>query len=162
LKIKNLDEEELSKYGQNKPNIALEKGSSKEVKKIIAFCIQKLKGKKFLTAIENTRSYLETILNSFDDREDVNLIIEEDIMPSEELSIDPLLTKKELDDYDGHNEYDFYCEKVREEILKKTYKNRRERILKIKENFTKIVEPLKEKIKQRREQKRKLLRELNR
>ena len=46
LKIKNLDEEELSKYGQNKPNIVLEKGSSKEVKKIIAFCRQKLKGKK--------------------------------------------------------------------------------------------------------------------
>jgi len=88
-------------------------------------------------------------------------LIKEEIIPSKELSIDPLLDKKELDDYDGHNEYDSYCEKVREEILKKTFKNRREKVLRKKENYTKIVEPLKNKIKQRREKKKQLLEGLN-
>jgi len=85
------------------------------------------------------------------------------------LSESPSLLKEELDNLEGDNEYDSCYEELEEEILRtSSLMKRRERILELISNKESIlfgiiqkVKPLQEKAKQRREQKRQLLKELN-
>jgi hypothetical protein len=163
LKNKGLTERDLSSYGQlkRKPiyRIVRQRGSDKEVEAIMTFYQLRIRGQTFEDAIENARRYLEVIEDVYVDKGLVDSTKEE-IMPHEELSQNPLLTKEELDNYEGHNEYDSYYEKIEKEILQQTFLNRREEIERKIENFKRVVEPLKGKISQRREKKRELLQEL--
>jgi len=145
LLLKELEEndlirEELSEYGQLQKSssyrVVRQRGSDKEVEPVISFCQNKVRGQTFEEVINRVRKYLEIIRDAYLDKKDVESAIKE-IMPSKELLENPPLAKKELDDYEKHNEYDVYYEKLKVEILKQTYKDRREEISRKKRHFYK-------------------------
>jgi len=161
-----LTQEDLSNYGLIKRNpssrVVRKKSSSSEVEEVLPFCQNKVKNQTFQEAINNVRKYLEVIGDTCFDKEIVEKTIEEEIMPNEELSIIPLLTREELDDYEGHNEYNSYYEKVREEILRRISANdRKSKILDRKGEFKKVVESLENKVEQRREKKKRIVERIN-
>jgi curved DNA-binding protein CbpA len=164
LEDNDLRVEDLSKYSNllnGSYRVVLLNRNSKEVGQVSDFCQRKVKSSNFQDAIINVRKYLEVIENTFSIKRAVISALE-NIMPYQELSETyPSLSKEELDDYEGQNEFDSYPEKVESRILKRTYENREESISRKLEEFRKEVELLKVKIEQKRKKKEELLQELD-
>jgi hypothetical protein len=165
LEINHLTQEEVSKYGsiRRSPSyqVVRKRGLGKEVEEVLNFCQSKVKGKTFEKAIDCVRKYLEVIEDAYLDKEVVRKGAEKVIADCGLLN-NPSLTEQELDDYEGHGEYFSYCEKLMKEIFRTTSaEDREEKILETKGDLHKEVEPLREKIKQRREEKVKLLGKLD-
>ena len=165
LKVENLTQEEVSKYGSKRKGPSytiIRKKSSREVEEIMALFRGKVVGRKtFAEMIDYARKYLMVIKDASKDKEVIESEIKK-IIAAAGLLKTPSLTEQEVDDYEGQNEYASYYGKVEEEILRSVSADERvTKLAEAEENLFKVVEPLKKKIEQKRKIKVELLEKLD-
>src|SRR4051794_28695459 len=77
---------------------------------------QEVNEKTFLEAVNTIRKYLLFVKAFLKTEEVIELTIKQ-FMVSEDELLRNSLTKEELDDYQGHYEYEDYLERLRKEVL---------------------------------------------
>jgi hypothetical protein len=157
-----LNQEELSKYGKKKLRSRFKDGGGNIIG-LGEFYHVWLKKEDLETVIGRVREYLELILDAAGDKRIVVVSLEEiGVLP--QLFGNPSLLKEELDSLEGGNEYDLCYRELEKEVLRRTEADsRRAEVLEIGSDgdLMDIAKPLRKRVDERREQKRRLLRELD-
>lgn len=177
LEDNGLTQEDLSKYGWFYEDSSFDQVSEvvgwnrKKMKDIEVFCGNDVKDNIFENAIDLVRKYLDVIENAARDKKLIVGTIESLLSSKHDfLAGDPPLTKEELINSEilvGHDDYDYYYERLEKIIFEKTIA--KERVKGIKEIFeileksaNEFANVLKTKVERARKIKIEMLKNLNR